>query len=121
MNTVVASLLTALLLTLAVELGLAALLGVRGLDLVIIAAANCLTNPLVNYLFDWAWVLCGGQPLIPYVCLAALEAAAVFGEALLYRRLLSYRRIGALRLSLLLNAASFAAGLVIALVESFLT
>ena len=68
-----------------------------------------------------AWVLCGGQPLIPYVCLAALEAAAVFGEALLYRKLLSYRRIGALRLSLLLNAASFAAGLVIALVESFLT
>ena len=45
----------------------------------------------------------------------------LFGEALLYRKLLSYRRIGALRLSLLLNAASFAAGLVIALVESFLT
>ena len=45
----------------------------------------------------------------------------MFGEALLYRKLLSYRRIGALRLSLLLNAASFAAGLVIALVESFLT
>lgn len=110
---IAAAMLQGLLLTLLVELSLAALLKVRGWDLVIIGLINCLTNPIVNYIFNWAWVLFKGQPLFPYLILAALELAVLFFEALLFKKLLHFRKIGALKLSLILNSASFAAGLLI--------
>ena len=52
--------------------------------------------------------------LIPYyIALAALETCAVFAEAAAYRALLEISMKKALTLSLILNAASFAAGLLI--------
>ena len=103
MNGILWALLLNLLLTLAVELGVAAIAGVRGSDLAILALINCVTNPVVNYCFDWIWIWQNGQ-----------------GEALLFKKLLRYRKIKPLLLSLLLNGASFAAGELIGLVVSFL-
>ena len=48
MSSPVAALLFSLALTLAVEVPLAALLRVRGLDLLLVGIINCLTNPVVN-------------------------------------------------------------------------
>ena len=118
MNGILWALLLNLLLTLAVELGVAAIAGVRGSDLAILALINCVTNPVVNYCFDWIWQ--NGQGAVPYICLAALEFGVVAVEALLFKKLLRYRKIKPLLLSLLLNGASFAAGELVGLVISFL-
>ncbi len=94
MNGILWALLLNLLLTLAVELGVAAIAGVRGSDL--------------------------AQGAVPYICLAALEVGVVAVEALLFKKLLRYRKIKPLLLSLLLNGASFAAGELVGLVISFI-
>ncbi|MEE1105650.1 MAG: hypothetical protein UH083_06800, partial [Ruminococcus sp.] len=73
MNGILWALLLNLLLTLSVELGVAAIAGVRGSDLAILALINCVTNPVVNYCFDWIWIWQNGQGAVPYICLAALE------------------------------------------------
>lgn len=110
MNGIMASLLLSLALTLAVEVPLAAALRVRGWDLVLVGLINCVTNPIVNVAYNAAWLWWSGTPWAPYAALAVLEAAVLFGEALFFKKALTFRRCGALRLSLLLNAASFAAG-----------
>ena len=87
------AMLFALCLTLAVEVPLAALLRVRGWDLVLIGLINCVTNPLVNLIYAWALLsFPQGSPL-PYFVLAALELAAVFGEGLAFRLTLRFRRL----------------------------
>ena len=92
-----------LALTLAVELPLALLWGVRGQDLLLCALANLLTNPavvLLNLLFPVPWLL------------ILLECAAVGIEGLTYR--LCARHIRApLLFSLCANGCSFGLGLVI--------
>lgn len=120
MSALVLSLLCSLALTLLIEVPLAALLRVRGKDLVLIGAVNCLTNPLVNYLFWWALALFPPGAAQPYLILAALELAVWLGEALLFRLLLDYRRLSPFLLSLLLNAASCAAGLLITLARGMI-
>lgn len=105
-------------LTLAAELMTAALLRVRGWDLVLIGLINCLTNPVINLIYAWTLMTFSRHSAVPYVILAALETAVVFGEAWAFRLTLRWRRIRPLRLSLLLNAVSFAAGLAVILVRS---
>ncbi|MBQ3264921.1 MAG: hypothetical protein IJH07_04000 [Ruminococcus sp.] len=117
MKEILLSLCLSLILTLAVELTLALLLKVRsGKDLFIIALANLLTNPAVNYGSYWAFYLFGTRSVYTVLIVAALETAAVFIEFLIYRRLLSFDRIGKLRLSILLNGASFLAGVAVSAV-----
>ena len=113
MSSLIGALLFALVLTLVTELAVAAILGARGLDLVIIGLVNCLTNPIVNYAYWWACALWGGTVAVPYLVLAALELAVLFGEALLFKKLLFFHKISAMRLSLILNASSFALGLIV--------
>ncbi len=105
-------------LTLAAELMTAALLRVRGWDLVLIGLINCLTNPVINLIYAWTLMTFSRHSAVPYVILAVLETAVVFGEAWAFRLTLRWRRIRPLRLSLLLNAVSFAAGLAVILVRS---
>ena len=92
-----------LALTLAIELLLALLWGLRGQDLILCALANLLTNPavvLLNLIFPVPWFL------------LLLECAAVGVEGLVY--LLCARRIRAPFLfSLWANGCSFGLGLVI--------
>lgn len=72
---------------------------------------NLMTNPLLNAASAVIYSVFG---LIPYyIALAALEICAVFAEAAAYRALLKISMKKALALSLILNAASFAAGLLI--------
>ena len=120
MSSPVAALLFSLALTLAVEVPLAALLRVRGLDLLLVGIINCLTNPVVNLLYQWALVSFSARSPLPFVCMAALEIAVLFGEALLFAKLLHYRRIHPLLLSLILNAASFLSGEAVTLLMTLL-
>lgn len=102
------TLLLVLLLTEAVEVPLARLLGVRGRDLVFVMLANVLTNPAVNVLYAAAVVLTD-LPTAPV--LAVLELAAVAVEWLVYRSAVGAKR--PLLISLVCNAASFGAGLLL--------
>ena len=91
-----------LALTLAIELPLALLWGVRGQDLLLCALANVLTNPavvLLNLMFPATWLL------------LLLECAAVGVEGLAYLR--CARRIRRPFLfALWANGCSFGLGLV---------
>ena len=92
------SLLTSLALTLIIELAAAWVMRIRSvLDLTFVALANCLS------------VFSARSPL-PYVMLAGLEIAAVFAEFLYYKITLRYLEISKLKLSVVLNTASFMAG-----------
>lgn len=117
MSDILLPLLFSLVLTLAVELTLALLLQVRrGKDLFVIALVNILTNPIVNYCYYWAIFFFSEHSVYTYLILAVLEIAAVIIEFLLYRSLLSYDRIGKLKLSIILNSASFIAGLLLTVI-----
>lgn len=112
MTETLSAILLSLLLTLAVELGLGLLLGVRDkTGVLVIALVNCVTNPVVNLVFDLsAWVFTLRHPL-PWVVLGALEIAAFAAEGLFYRAARVSKR--PFLLSLALNGASFTVGMVI--------
>ncbi len=99
---------TSLALTLLFELGFALAAGRRGRALLYVTLANFLTNPAV--------VLCAGAwrlyrlPLYA-VAVAALEAAAVLTEGLVYRKSGLFSR--PFRFSLAANALSFFLGLLL--------
>lgn len=120
MSGILWALLFNLLLTLAVELGAAAIVGVRGGDLAVIALINCVTNPVVNLCYDGIWLWQNGQGALPYVCLAVLEIGVVAVEALLFKKLLRCKKIKPLWLSLLLNGASFLTGELVGMVVSII-
>lgn len=116
MNSVVTSLLTSLGITLIAELSLSLLLGISGKDLAIIAAANLLTNPAVNYCAYWAIFLFTYRNPYTILIILILELLAVFIEFLIYKPLLRFERFGKLKLSFLLNGASFLAGIIVILI-----
>ena len=100
----------ALGLTVGAELILAAVLGVRSFwDFALLFGANLLTNPPVNLLAE---LVESSVPRWTLPAVVLLEAAAVMTEWALYRRMLDFRRLPPLVLSLILNAASLLAGLV---------
>lgn len=120
MNSLILTILFSLGLTIAVEVAVAALLRVRGMDLVLIALINCLTNPLVNYIYHWLlWSFPRGS-VVPYLCLGAIEAAVIFIEALLIWKMLRYRELDPVLLSLILNTVSFSIGEIIAVIQLLL-
>ena len=101
MNSLLFGLAYGLSVTLVTELSVAALLRVRGWDLVLIGLVNCLTNPVVNLIYAWSLLNFSQNSAVPYLVLAALEIAVVFGEAWAFRVTLKYRRIRPLLLSLI--------------------
>ncbi|MBQ1350930.1 MAG: hypothetical protein U0P28_06170 [Ruminococcus sp.] len=113
MNSLLFGLVYGLSVTLVTELSVAALLRVRGWDLVLIGLVNCLTNPVVNLIYAWSLLNFSQNSAVPYLVLAALEIAVVFGEAWAFRVTLKYRRIRPLLLSLILNGVSFSVGLIL--------
>lgn len=119
MGLILISLLRSLIPTLIIELYFAAALRVRsGHDLFVIALANILTNPIVNYCYYWAIYLFSEHSAYTWVILLMLEVFAVMTEFVIYRFLLSYDSVGKLKLSLLLNGASFLFGLLLTLIPS---
>lgn len=103
------SLMRSLLLTLAVELGIAWLIGVRKRkDLALVALVNVLTNPPLVLILDLVYVF--DRDHLHWYLIAALELAAVCIEALLYRNRLEFKRISPWQISLLLNGISYFGG-----------
>lgn len=103
-----------LLLTVAVETGLAALLGLRRRDLLLVVLVNVMTNPLVNVSTFLTGFFFGEKARL--WVLIATELAAFGSEGLVYLKLLEKRRPQPFLLSLLCNAASYGAGLAINLI-----
>jgi len=100
---VLSTFLISLGLTLAAELAVALLWGLRGWELVLCALVNVLTNPLAVLL----------HLLFPgWAALAAIEGAAVAAEALYYRRYGPGIR-APWALSLTANGVSFCTGLLL--------
>lgn len=104
----------ALLLTLAVELPVAALLGLRNSRaLLAVVAVNLLTNPALNLALI-ALALSGrGVGAAGALALCALEIAAVSAEWVLLLAVLGGSRRRTLGVAIAMNAASFAAGLLV--------
>ncbi len=102
----------ALLITLAVELAVAWLLRLRSrTQLLSIALINLVTNPLLNYLL----LVNGHFHLIAQarVLTVCLEAGVVLGEWALLAWALRLKPTRMLALSLVMNASSYLAGLLI--------
>jgi hypothetical protein len=98
-----------LAITVAVEGGIAALL-FRRRDIVYYSfLCNLLTNPALNLLLLAAVQIMGKSAYWPAV--AVLETAAMLAEAYVYRMLLRFGTVKSLWVSFLLNASSYAAGL----------
>ena len=100
-----------LLLTVAVETGLAALLGLRKRDLLYVVLVNVMTNPLVNVSTFLTGFYLGARARMRVLIVA--ELAAFGSEGFVYSKTLEKRRPHPFLLSLLCNAASYGAGLAI--------
>ena len=101
-----------LLLTIVFECLLGFILGVRDKkDLLNIALVNALTNPLVVSISVIINSRYGLQTR--HVSMVFLELFALLVEALIYKKVLKFKKINPFILSLLLNACSFIAGLLI--------
>ncbi len=98
-----------LILTVALELSAAAVLGIRGRDLLLTVIVNILTNPAVNAAY---YILLGTTVLYPPMIKAVLEISAVAAEWLIYRKYgENIKR--PLLLSIGLNGFSFFSGMLI--------
>lgn len=98
------AILISLLLTEIIEIIIALLFGVRGKALIIIFAANMLTNVIVNTVYQ---LTTGFVRIEPWLLIAPLEIAAVIAEWLIYRHCGIKK---AFLLSLISNAVSFTIG-----------
>jgi len=110
-----AELLGALLLTLAVELPVAALLGLRSRRaLTAVVAVNLLTNPALNLALVLLSIggVRAGTPM-SWLTVALLEVVAFVIEWLLLARVLGVSRRRMWRTVLAMNVASFAVGLAV--------
>ena len=107
-------LLAALIETMAIEAAVALLMKMDVRWLFPCLLGNLLTNPLLNLLYNRYLSSFGeAAPLPSWLVLAGLEIGAVLYEAFIYDGILLCGRKDALRVSLLCNAASFGAGLLI--------
>ena len=114
MKDIAFSLFLSLVITLIVELSLALLLKVnRGLDFLVILLVNVLTNPAVNYFSYWLYYIFNGYGVCVILLIIIMELIVVLIEFFFYKVLLSYNRIGKMKLSILLNGASFLAGVLV--------
>lgn len=98
--------------TLLIELVLAYFLGVRvRKDLVNVFLVNVLTNPLVVSLMLFVNIRYGAH--IKAIVTIFLEILVFFSEGLIYNKVLEYKKLKGLTLSLILNIASYGIGLII--------
>ena len=104
-----------LALTLVIEITVAILLKVRSIyDIIFLILINCITNPTVNVIYGLVigYTDIEAGSLTGWVIVLILEFLVWLTEAVMIKKLLEYRRIKPMLLSLILNAASFLMGLV---------
>lgn len=105
------TLLCYLFLTIILELVLSLILGLRKKDLIYVILVNVLTNPLLNSLCTLVYVKYFYKGFI--ISIVILEILAFLVEGLIYKKVLNYKKINPILLSLILNLFSFIVGLVI--------
>jgi len=106
-----------LTLSAAVECAVMALLFRRRDCVYYTLLANLLTNPALNLLLLLAVHLMGRTAY--YTALAPLEIAVVLAEAFIFKLLCGFKPVKALWISALINAVSFAAGILLQTVFDF--
>ena len=112
LNDLLLILVRCLLITLIAECGCALLLGVRDrLDLINVALVNVMTNPPVVACMFLTGFFFGSRVRTPVEI--GLEVLVVLAEGFVYSKVLKYKKIPALLLSLLLNAASYGIGWIV--------
>lgn len=111
---------TCLVATILIETILAAILGVRGKDLIIVVLAQIVTNPIVVLVSNLMLYLFF-QSLergIFFISLVVMESFAIIAEALMYKFFFKdYRKTSPLVLSAFLNIASVILGLIAELIQ----
>ena len=112
MGAVLISLALSLALTLLLETGLGALLGLRKpKDLLLVVLVNVLTNPPVVLILSLVQLYT--QALPGWYVVLPLELAVVVLEGLLYRGRLDHQKWHPFLLSLILNGLSYLGGLLL--------
>lgn len=98
--------------TLAIELGLAAIIGFRkAKDFLLVALVNILTNPpLVFFVVTHSFL--SGEAVGLYVIIP-LEILVFLLEGLIYQKRLIFQRFNPFLISLILNATSYLGGLLL--------
>ncbi len=112
---IVISLLASLMLTVAAELAAAWLLKVRKpAELLFVVLANCITNPVVNACY-YLLLSRTEDVFIQVAALVFLEIAVVAAEYLYFKITLKGHGVNKLLLSVVLNASSFFAGIIVSI------
>lgn len=101
-----------LILTIIIELVLALILGIRNKKNIInVILVNVITNPIVVLTPILIYLKFGHTMEI--ISIIVLEVLTVIVEGLIYKKVLDYKKINPILLSLILNAASYLIGEVI--------
>ena len=101
-----------LILTIIIELVLALILGIRNKkDIINVILVNVITNPIVVLTPILIYLKFGHTMEI--ISIIVLEVLTVIVEGLIYKKVLDYKKINPILLSLILNAASYLIGEVI--------
>lgn len=109
LNSLPLLLIRCLLLTIIIELIIALILGIRDKkDIINIILVNVITNPIVVMSQTLLYIKFGYN--IEMIGIAILEVLVVLVEGLIYKKVLNYKKINPILLSLILNALSFLIG-----------
>ena len=108
-----------LILTLIIELTISYIIGIRKKnDIEIIVLVNILTNPIVVFISNIS-----NQMLdisIYYIIVIFLEICAFFIEAQIFKKLLNFQKISAIKISLINNIASYSIGVLIGIIRKII-
>lgn len=111
---IVISMLTALSLTIIIEVSIGYLLKIRDkMDILHVVLINGITNPVINCLLMIINYLFRLSNILYYSIVLILEIIVVYVEYKYYEKNLIYKRINLLSFSFILNASSFILGLII--------
>ena len=102
------TMLSYLILTIVLELLLSFVLGLRKKDLLYVILVNILTNPILNALSTLIYIKYYYKGFI--ISIIVLELIAFIVEGLIYKKVLSYKKIKPILLSLILNLFSLGIG-----------
>ncbi len=108
------SLIISLILTVAIELFISIVIGIRKKnDIITIIAVNTLTNPIVVFI---AGIINTFRIILLYwTIVIIMEFIVIFIEGKIYEKILKFKRISGFKLSFVNNVISFIIGLIIAI------
>lgn len=113
------SLIVSLILTLIIELTVFFILGIKEKDdIEVIILVNILTNPIVVFCANIANIMCGGVTY--YIIVIILEITAVLVEAYIFKKILHFQKISAIKISLINNIISYGTGVIISLIQNII-